>query len=485
MPWLIKNEESTNHNIDHDNNSPNTMENDLSQCLFFVHVPRCGGTSLMKHFDLPLKVRQSQRRWWNKLGMAVFFSRYETLESRNFPVWTWGNFCALCIFVPGVVLIATHNDHDEKTPVNWLWILWGSLLCSFAISLFLLLTVVFTAPVIARCPWIHRSYLLFVHYGLCRFMESIPWCTGTNITGYMMHLTAHKLLSYKYVSEAEFTHAQSMAIVRNPYARMVSIYSYNRFFGEHESFEHFCNDWYNHVTKAYRERGELEEWYTPCHAIPQFEYTHHEGRQIVRNVIKQEELKLLHPEKLKIKKQPKQEQEAATTANNNKTSAAGTVADDDGSTPLPLPPPADSSVSNLPPIVRDALVNMPHTNQRQLKHVWYQYYNQRTLDLVYEMYHADFEVFQYSPILLQRPDLQPPQRFSSTSSLTNKQPSPQPHHPTNTNIQPENGVAVGSEKAASLVHQNPPPTPPLVVDLELGTPTTTIVQMGVLPKNAK
>jgi Sulfotransferase family len=341
----------------------------MANSLFFVHVPRCGGTSLMHHFELPRKVRQN-RSLWGQLGMAIFFSRYQTLESRNFPVITWGNAVAAALLVPGVFMIARS--------AKWIWPLLGALLCAFAVLLFVLLTFVFTAPVIARCPPIHRAYLIFVHYVLCRFMESIPWCTGTNITGYMMHLTAHKLLSYNYVSTQEMETAHSMAIVRNPYARMVSIYSYNRFFGEWESFEHFLNDWYRNVTKAYRQRGELEEWHTPCHAIPQFEYTHWNGKQIVHSVIKQEELKYLH----------KEQQDSGS---------------DESSAP--------TSVTDLPDVVRDALCNMPHTNQRSLKKAWYEYYNQRTLDLVYEIYHKDFEVFGYSPTLAERPDLEPPSLF--------------------------------------------------------------------------
>jgi hypothetical protein len=185
-----------------------------------------------------------------------------------------------------------------------------------------------------------------------------------------MHLTAHKLLSYKYVTAQEMEKVNSMAIVRNPYSRMVSIYSYNRFFGEFESFAHFLDDWYKNVTKAYREKGELEEWYTPCHAIPQFEYTHWQGQQLVHSIVKQEELKdLKHP-------------------------------------PDQLPP--ESSVAGLPEIVRDALLGMPHSNQRRIAKKWYDYYDQRTLDMVYEMYQKDFEVFGYCPVLKQRPDLQPP-----------------------------------------------------------------------------
>lgn len=342
MPWLIKNQDT------------------LEECLFFVHVPRCGGTSLMHHFDLQRKVTKG-RSLWGKLGMAVFFSRYKTLESANFPFFTWGNAFAAFVFAPGLYLII----------VGFTGL--GILMVIFSVILFLMLTVIFTAPVIGRFPFVHHCYLIFVHYILCRFMESIPWCTGTNKTGYIMHLTAQKLLAYKYVTAEEMEKVCSMAIVRNPYARMVSIYSYNRF-GEWETFRHFVEDWYKNVTKAYREQGEMEEWYTPCHAIPQFEYTHFEGKPLVRSIIKQEELKLLKS----LKESP--------------TAAL----------------PQDLTITNLPTIVREALVSMPHANQRKIAKKWFDYYDQRTLDLVYEMYEKDFEVFGYSPHLQQRPDLKMP-----------------------------------------------------------------------------
>lgn len=299
------------------------------------------------------------RSLWGKLGMAVFFSRYKTLESNNFPVFTWGNAFAGCLFVPGLYFIIA--DYFPRL---------GILLVIAAVVLFLLLTIVFTAPVIGRFPFVHRCYLVFVHYILCRFMESIPWCTGTNKTGYIMHLTAHKLLSYDYVTAEEMERVCSMAIIRNPYSRMVSIYTYNRF-GEWESFQHFVEDWYKNVTKAYRERRELEEWYTPCHAIPQFEYTHFDGRQLVKSIVKQEDLKCL---------------KAASES----------------------PVSQDTTVSNLPSIVRSALIGMPHTNQRNISKKWYDYYDQRTLELVYEIYQTDFDVFNYCPVLPKRPDLLPP-----------------------------------------------------------------------------
>jgi hypothetical protein len=186
-----------------------------------------------------------------------------------------------------------------------------------------------------------------------------------------MHLTAPKLLGYGYITNKEMDEMCSLAIVRNPYSRMVSIYGYNRF-GSCESFPAFVRRW-KRLMRPYAEAGEKEEWYTPCHLLPMFEFTHFEGKQLVQSIVKQEELKLL------------------------KTKAGAEEAIR-----------ADSSVSDLPDLVRDALLDMPHANARKTTRKWYDHYDQETLDLTYEMYREDFAVFGYSAALGQRPDLRRP-----------------------------------------------------------------------------
>jgi hypothetical protein len=314
----------------------------------------------MHHFDVPNKAMKG-RSCWGKFGMTVFFNRYKLLESANFPIKTKGNAASLLLLVAGLCLIIS----DTLAGLG-IFLTVASLVFIFCLSF------LFTAPTIGRMPKVRRCYLVFVHYILCRFMESIEWCTGTNKRGYMMHLTAHKLLAYGYVTPEEIEQVCSLAIVRNPYSRMVSMYNYNKF-GSMESFSHFVESWYNNSFYAYRTSGEMEEWWTPCHAIPQFEYTHSFGKQLVQSIVKQEELKFL---------KTKEEHHKAVEQ--------------------------DSTVSDLPDPVRDALLGMPHANRRVTEKEWFEYYDQRTLDLTYEMYRKDFEVFDYSPILTKRKDLQPP-----------------------------------------------------------------------------
>ena len=139
-----------------------------------------------------------------------------------------------------------------------------------------------------------------------------------------MHLTSPKLLTLGYVKEREMDEMCSLAIVRNPYSRMVSVYGYNRF-GAGETFAQFVRRWRVLMT-PYLTNGEKEEWYTPCHLLPMFEFTHFEGKQLVQSVVKQEELKYL------------------------KTREGG---EELGG--------KDDTVKDLPEIVRDALLGMPHT----------------------------------------------------------------------------------------------------------------------------
>lgn len=261
MPWLIK----------------STQGNDvpIEGHLFFVHVPRCGGTSLMQHFSVPQKVIES-RGFIGKLAMSYFFMRYKQLESANFPIKTKENAACAVLLLTSFVL----HQYLDPLPTLYGTSVFLYLACiSIFVSLFT--TFIATAPVIGRITPVHRWYLWFVHYPLARVCESIPWCTGTNKHGYIMHLTAPKLLGYGYVTPNQMDNMCSLAIVRNPYSRMVSIYGYNRF-GEGESFPSFLRRW-KRLMRHYLERGEKEEWYTPCHLLPMFEYTHHEGKLMLKS----------------------------------------------------------------------------------------------------------------------------------------------------------------------------------------------------------
>jgi len=321
----------------------------------------------MQHFSVPQKVIES-RGLLGGLAMKYFFMRYGELEKANFPVKTREN--AVCVSLLLLSLVLYVNDAPLPALFGVPLAIW---LGSLAVFISLFTTIVCTAPVIGRITPVHRWYLWFVHYPLFRLCEALDWCTGTNKHGYIMHLTAPKLLGYGYVTPEQMDGMNSLAIVRNPYSRMVSMYGYNRF-GESESFPTFVRRW-KKLMRHYIERGEKEEWYTPCHLLPMFEYTHFNGKQLVQSIVKQEELKLL--------KTKEGTQEAIKV---------------------------DSTVSDLPDVVRDALLGMPHTNSRKMSKKWYDFYDQETMDLTYEMYKRDFEVYAYDAAIKERPDLKPPRK---------------------------------------------------------------------------
>lgn len=226
----------------------------------------------MQHFSVPQKVFESGSIL-HAYAMKYFFMRYKALESANFPIKTKENaVCSLLLFLSFVLHIFLEPQRVPTLFGTSVLVYLGGL--SIYVSLFT--TFVATAPVIGRITPVHRWYLWFVHYPLCRLCESIAWCTGTNKHGYIMHLTAPKLLGYGYVTPYQIDNMCSLAIVRNPYSRMVSIYGYNRF-GEWESFPVFLKRW-KKLMRHYTEKGEKEEWMTPCHCLPMFEYTHHEGK---------------------------------------------------------------------------------------------------------------------------------------------------------------------------------------------------------------
>jgi len=256
-----------------------------------------------------------------RIGMIYFFYRYKLLESANFPIITWENLLALIELIIGTTMWFVYLGRDEVFTASFtMW--------SFALFSFICSTFLFTAPVSARNQFVRRFYGIFVGKIMCNFTASEKWITGVNRKGYLVHFTAANMLKHNLVKEDDLNKSDSFAIVRNPYSRLVSIYMYNRM-GPLESFDHFIRDWINNKMKIYRETGSTSEWDIYCHALPGFEFTHLDGKQIVKSIIKQEELgKLFKPGSLQ------------STRHINR-------------------------LREIPEKVAEALQGMPHSNQRK------------------------------------------------------------------------------------------------------------------------
>mmetsp|Transcript_28596 Transcript_28596/g.62564 ORF Transcript_28596/g.62564 Transcript_28596/m.62564 type:complete len:493 (-) Transcript_28596:705-2183(-) len=331
MPWLVTEDEATTS----------------KEALLFIHVPRCGGTSLTKHFRVLRKAIKS-RPCPFKFSLAYFGYRYNRLESANFPLVTIENFYAACVFTTWVVLTAVLG------PAGYTWFL-----LSHSIFVFCFSTFFITAPCL-RSLLIRKAWLCMLRI---IGANSLSRLYGGDTRGFYIHLTAPRLLHTGMVSKEVLQRVSSFAIVRNPFSRMVSVYMYNRC-GPLESFSGFVRRFekqLKHALEARAARGlttPIEEWEIYCHALPMVDFTHDaDGSQIVQYVIKQEELKSMR-----------------------------------SSSPLP-------SVANLSGPLKQALLDMPHANNRKRGKPWHEFYDAETEAIVLGMYRKDFEVFGYDTSL--------------------------------------------------------------------------------------
>eukprot|EP00924_Labyrinthula_sp_SR-Ha-C_P010103 maker-scaffold_40-snap-gene-2.68-mRNA-1 protein AED:0.21 eAED:0.21 QI:314/1/1/1/1/1/2/73/411 len=340
MPWLEKNK------------------------VLFIHVPRCGGTSITKHHRVGQKAQQG-KNIVQRLAIQYYYYRYQILETANFPFVTYENLFALCQYVVATVVFFF-------VPGLFLpYMMWST-----ATFLFISSTFIETAPILMRVDIIRTALMVFLGTILRGLGSDTEYLVGTNEKGYLFHLTAERCIRYGYV-EKELVENCSFSIIRNPYSRMVSMYEYNKRLGE--TFEAFVKDFYKIYMKQYAEKKRTDSKYIYCHVLPMHAYTHgFSGEQLVNTIIKQEHLKKL----------------VATNWEN----------------------------SNIPEEIQQALTGIPHANRRKRKKTWQNYYNQETMDLCLEMYLKDFELFGYDIHIPNRTDLIPKFQLEETTDIREQPP---------------------------------------------------------------
>jgi len=304
MPWLV---------------NPSDLPEGANpeEALLLVHIPRTGGTSFSDDYDIPGKAGRT--RWLpNRLTLMYFFYRYNLLKNANFPVFTWENLLASCSMTVTIVTAILFNmdTYWEQGPFQLdlplqegpycqrLGLCLMPYICmSVSLCLATASTFLFTAPSI-RSRWARGAWLVAAH---SLGMECKEEISGAGCGGLLMHLTAEEIVRFGHATEETLSKVSSMAVVRNPYARMVSLYMYSRF-GTLETFDTFVRRWYV-VYQEYKEAGEWGkprpkgEWSTYCHRLPMHLYVLQdvEGqkpKQLIKYIIRLEDKSVIGGGKL-------------------------------------------------------------------------------------------------------------------------------------------------------------------------------------------
>lgn len=131
---------------------------------------------------------------------------YRVLGEADFPLLTYENGLAVLLLIIEVVVGLT-------THVWTWWLVWNAAL------IFCTQTFIFTAPSL-RFDLIRRLYLLG---GSCIGAYSNDCVYGGQYKGFYIHLTAERLIETGLVDRKTIESVSSFAVVRNPFARMVSV----------------------------------------------------------------------------------------------------------------------------------------------------------------------------------------------------------------------------------------------------------------------
>lgn len=346
MPWLLREEE-----VD----SP-------EQALLLIHIPRTGGTQLYSEYKTFAKSREGH---WpvSRFFLGWLQYRHTLYEGGNFPMCTLENLWFGCIMLPlGLLLMA------GGYVIEGVWVAcWATFSCIFFTFL--------ATPPGSRMTLMRRIVLTMSG---CTKAYSSEYMYGLDCFFYpamLLHMTASEMIAYDTLSREQLMRVCSFSFVRSPYRRMVSLFLYNRW-GKLESFETFVRRWHDHY-KEMREQGlwdlprERCDWDMYCHRLPMHVYTHQDGEQLVRYVLRLEDKQLIFGEKTKDGQLPPAIKEVL-----ERMSAIG---------------------KQEPETPCVTLCGATGRNARPLDRPWQEYYTPEIAALVHEMYQKDFELFGYDP----------------------------------------------------------------------------------------
>lgn len=313
---------------------------DKQHTMYFVHIPRTAGTSILTKHNIAENSQHATETRANKLGLAYFTYRSTLLELSNFPVRTWENIVAVVLLVISMLLVK--RGYSKV----------ACLVVVVAVLIATLSTFFLTAPVSMRTFNLFSKVLPMSN----GWMMGKDYLYGLETRGLVLaHMTPQQLIRFGYFTESTWNQTDHFCIVRNPYARMVSIYLYNRF--PCETFPSFVQEW---ISRSSRNNDMDPEY---CHVYPQTAYTHYKGTRCVRYILRVEDLKNGPRCKNVCTTKGIYEEEA------------------------------------IPLWLADCIHNVPHTNHRASPHKqpWQSYFagDTQLQQLVYETYRSDFETYGY------------------------------------------------------------------------------------------